>query len=359
MLAPLRRARGLAALGAAGLVLTLAPAALADSTDDAKAKAASVLTHVRALQARVERAERAYDHTLAAVAESVNTATLTERASEAVTAKAAKATAALNDRVRGLYMSGGPLALYATLLSSGSVSDFQNRAVLVDHVVSADRALVDANAVVVAKAARLSSVADHRAKASVQTERSVARAATTVLRLLDQQQQLLDEANAQVAHLQALDDARAALAAQNAAFGSITAARLATLHVLPASPLYFRLYHRAAATCPGLSWTVLAAIGQVESGHGRNPSTSYAGAMGPMQFLPATFASYAVDGDGDGRADIMSPYDAIFTAARYLCANGAGRGSDALYQAIWHYNHADWYVQMVLALARQYAEAPS
>jgi membrane-bound lytic murein transglycosylase B len=77
--------------------------------------------------------------------------------------------------------------------------------------------------------------------------------------------------------------------------------------------------------------------------------------MGPMQFLPSTFAHYAVDGDQDGTADIMNPYDAIFSAARYLCANGAGRGPQALANAIWHYNHADWYVQMVLTLSRQYA----
>jgi membrane-bound lytic murein transglycosylase B len=100
---------------------------------------------------------------------------------------------------------------------------------------------------------------------------------------------------------------------------------------------------------------VLAAIGQVESGHGRDASTSYAGAMGPMQFLPSTFVTYAVDGDHDGNADIMSAPDAIYTAANYLCANGAAGGTDALYRAIWHYNHADWYVQMVLTLAQQYA----
>ncbi|MBV9098431.1 MAG: lytic transglycosylase domain-containing protein [Frankiaceae bacterium] len=128
------------------------------------------------------------------------------------------------------------------------------------------------------------------------------------------------------------------------------------MRIAPAGPAYMAIYHRAApAMCPGLSWTVLAAIGQVESGHGRDTSTSYAGAMGPMQFLPATFAAYAVDGDHDGVASIMDPADAIFTAARYLCANGAGTGPNALANAIFHYNHADWYVQMVLALAKQYA----
>ncbi|MGK5555352.1 lytic murein transglycosylase [Actinomadura kijaniata] len=118
---------------------------------------------------------------------------------------------------------------------------------------------------------------------------------------------------------------------------------------------YLDLYKQAATTCPGLSWTVLAAIGQVESDHNRNPGRSSAGALGPMQFMPATWKSYGVDGDGDGRADIMNPYDAVPAAAKYLCANGAGRGGRQLYRAVWHYNHADWYVQKVLALARAYA----
>ena len=118
---------------------------------------------------------------------------------------------------------------------------------------------------------------------------------------------------------------------------------------------YMDLYKKAAGTCPGLSWTVLAAIGQVESSHGRNVGPSSAGALGPMQFMPATWKAYGVDGDGDGKADIMNPYDAIPGAAKYLCANGAGRGGKQLYNAIWHYNHADWYVQKVLGLAKAYA----
>ncbi|MDQ1696687.1 MAG: hypothetical protein QOJ03_2040 [Frankiaceae bacterium] len=355
MLALLRHARGLAALGVAGLVLSISPAARADSTDDAKKAAAAVLAQVHDLQLQVEQAERIYDRALAQVGASVNAAILDERSTEEVAAAAPEATDALNDRVRGLYMSGGPLALYATLLSSGNVTDFQNRIALVDRVVSSGQLIVQADAEVVAQARQQSRKSDRRASRSVRTERSVARSAMRVVQLMHRQQQLLDEANARVAHLQAIDDARTALAAQNAAFGSITASRLTSLQVLPPSAAYLSLYHRAAATCSGLSWTVLAAIGQVESGHGRNPSTSYAGAMGPMQFLPSTFASYAVDGDHDGKADIMNAADAIFTAAHYVCANGAGRGGTALYQAIWHYNHADWYVQMVLALAKQYA----
>ncbi|WP_243708655.1 lytic transglycosylase domain-containing protein [Actinomadura sp. GC306] len=118
---------------------------------------------------------------------------------------------------------------------------------------------------------------------------------------------------------------------------------------------YMDLYKQAAGTCPGLSWTVLAAIGQVESSHGRDVGPSSAGALGPMQFMPATWKAYGVDGDRDGKADIMNPYDAIPGAANYLCANGAGKGGKQLYNAIWHYNHAHWYVQKVLGLAKAYA----
>lgn len=118
---------------------------------------------------------------------------------------------------------------------------------------------------------------------------------------------------------------------------------------------YQELYRAAATTCPGLSWSVLAAIGQVESDHGRNVGPSSAGALGPMQFLPSTFRAYAVDGNGDGVADIMNPYDSVYTAARMLCADGAGRGGQSLYNAVFAYNHADWYVREVLDLAAQYA----
>jgi hypothetical protein len=118
---------------------------------------------------------------------------------------------------------------------------------------------------------------------------------------------------------------------------------------------YLRLYRAAASTCRGLPWTVLAAIGTVETGNGANTSTSSKGAMGPMQFLPSTFVAYAVDGDGDGVANIQDPADAIYSAARYLCAWGAGLGGQSLYAAIFAYNHADWYVREVIQLAIAYS----
>ncbi|MEV0583568.1 lytic murein transglycosylase [Nonomuraea sp. NPDC050310] len=115
---------------------------------------------------------------------------------------------------------------------------------------------------------------------------------------------------------------------------------------------YLELYKAAATRCPGLSWTVLAAIGQVESSHGRNNGPSSAGALGPMQFMPRTWKHYGVDGDGDGVKDIWSPYDAVPGAANYLCATGAPGN---LRKAVYAYNHSWSYVDKVLNLAAAYA----
>ncbi len=120
---------------------------------------------------------------------------------------------------------------------------------------------------------------------------------------------------------------------------------------------YMQLYQESAARyCSGLSWTVLAAIGEVESGDGQNVGPSSAGALGPMQFMPSTWKLWGIDGFGDtGTPNIMNPFDAVPSAARYLCAAGAGRGGQSLYNAIFAYNHADWYVNEVLAIAKEYA----
>ncbi len=121
---------------------------------------------------------------------------------------------------------------------------------------------------------------------------------------------------------------------------------------------YLQLFQASAAKyCPQMSWTVLAAIGQIESADGQNMGPSSAGALGPMQFLPSTWAEWGINGFGPpGPPDIMNPFDAVPSAARMLCADGASSGTEAgLRQAIFAYNHADWYVNEVLALAGRYA----
>ncbi len=121
---------------------------------------------------------------------------------------------------------------------------------------------------------------------------------------------------------------------------------------------YLQLFQASAAKyCPRMSWTVLAAIGQIESADGQNMGPSSAGALGPMQFLPGTWAEWGIDGFGPpGPPDIMNPFDAVPSAARMLCADGASSGTQAgLRTAIFAYNHADWYVTEVLALASRYA----
>ena len=113
---------------------------------------------------------------------------------------------------------------------------------------------------------------------------------------------------------------------------------------------YLALYQRAALTCPGLDWTLLAAIGKVESDHGRSnlpgvhSGANSAGAQGPMQMLPTTFAGYDHPVDADplptetGGSKPPSPYnatDAIYAAARHLCSHGV---ADDVNSAVITYN---------------------
>ena len=128
-------------------------------------------------------------------------------------------------------------------------------------------------------------------------------------------------------------------------------------------PGYRRLYLLATRRCPGLSWAVLAAIGKVESDHGRarlpgvRSGWNRAGAAGPMQFgigvgrAGNAWARYRRDFDHDGRTSVYDPGDAIPAAADYLCAHGAPHHLD---QALYAYNHARSYVTGVKQLARRY-----
>lgn len=110
------------------------------------------------------------------------------------------------------------------------------------------------------------------------------------------------------------------------------------------------LVQRAAAAY-GIPWEILEAVWQVESGKSWDTEVrSYAGAQGPAQFMPGTWRRYGVDGDGDGQTNIHSAVDAVYGAANYLATSGASRGE--VYRALFAYNHADWYVQKVLGVAR-------
>lgn len=115
---------------------------------------------------------------------------------------------------------------------------------------------------------------------------------------------------------------------------------------------YLALYEAAAATCPGLPWTVLAGIGKVASDHGRLiPSSN--GALGPMQFDPVSFAQYGVDGNNDGVTDATVPADAIYGVANMLCDNGA-KNVDDLQGAVEVFNRGPNYVQNVFGWANIY-----
>jgi hypothetical protein len=108
---------------------------------------------------------------------------------------------------------------------------------------------------------------------------------------------------------------------------------------------------KTAGRAFGIRWSILAAITEVESGHGCNMGPSSAGALGWTQFMPGTWDMWGMDADGDGRATPYSSADAIFSSARYLRASGAPRNYR---KALFAYNHAQWYVDKVLATARRY-----
>ncbi len=94
-----------------------------------------------------------------------------------------------------------------------------------------------------------------------------------------------------------------------------------------------------------IPWQVLAAINSIETNYGRDLHISSAGAVGWMQFMPSTWREYGLSVTGNGPPNPYDPTDAIFSAARYLAANGAPHH---LRKAIFAYNHAVWYVDSVM-----------
>ena len=121
-------------------------------------------------------------------------------------------------------------------------------------------------------------------------------------------------------------------------------------------PPFLLPIYQACGTEYGVPWEVLASINKIETAFGTNLNVSSAGAMGWMQFLPSSWQTYGLDANGDGREDPYNPVDAICAAAHYLKIAGADHN---LYEAIFAYNHADWYVQEVLLYARAYGKLPT
>ena len=121
-------------------------------------------------------------------------------------------------------------------------------------------------------------------------------------------------------------------------------------------PPFLLPIYQACGTEYGIPWEVLASINKIESGFGTNMGPSSAGAIGWMQFLPSSWEAFGLDANGDGKKDPYNPVDAICAAAHYLKLSG---GNQDLYNAIYSYNHADWYVQEVLGYARAYGKLPT
>lgn len=141
----------------------------------------------------------------------------------------------------------------------------------------------------------------------------------------------------------------------------------------PISENLVPIYQAAAKTCPNLDWRLLAAIGRIESSDGKNligirldgrnntaiirdtdggridGDKVYDRAVGVMQCIPETCTSFAVDANKDGTINFFDPYDGIYTAVNYLCANGAA-DPKRLETAILNYNHSSKYLHQVLDL---------
>lgn len=151
-----------------------------------------------------------------------------------------------------------------------------------------------------------------------------------------------------------------------AVFGSSDSSEASAAALDDIPPRYLALYRQAATLCPGLDWSILAAIGQIESDHGRSTlegvaegEENHAGAGGSMQFLQASFdhvvARHQIPPGGSNPPSRYNAHDAIHAAAFYLCDSGVADGD--IRRAVFAYNHSDDYVDAVLAQADTYYRA--
>ena len=339
------------------LLLTLVAQPTRAAAPDETAE--QVRARAERVAARVERLTAEYTRrTLATGAAAGDLATAFDRLSAAdgtVARARERLTLARSTRarlVRDLYVNGMAPGTSLTLLTAGSPDDALWRLSTGARIGS--RLLADADGSVLTAqdatlaAAVLSAGAQEATRALSKALGALRDSEAGAESALGAARTELGRLDGRARQLTAARQAAAALAAAQQAAAATRLSR-GPVSALGIPAAYLLAYQQAATTCPGMDWTLLAGVGQVESGHGRNNGPSSAGAIGPMQFMPRTFAGYAVDGDGDGRTDPWDPQDAIFTAARYLCTGGAGQGPAGVHAALLRYNHAEWYVDLVLA----------
>ncbi len=328
----------------------------AETADEARQRADLAAAEVEQLQVQVDEAQARYSAALSGLAGAVTKSVAADRDAMLAAEAAQQTEADRTEAVRVLNQSGGTLGMMETVLSADTPAEVAARWRLSQTIMMllAERSTAAETTTDAAEAAsqQWQANADHQI-ASVDDVES---AYTELQALLDQQETILEGLDTRARRLAVAERAAERLAAERAAAAAAAAASASSATAGGIPKNFLKLYRAAGATCQGLPWPILAAVGQVESGHGTNNGPSSSGALGPMQFLPSTFAAYAVDGDKDGDTDIWDPADAIYSAAKYLCANGAGAGPRGLYTALWHYNHADWYVLMVVNIAGQIAK---
>ena len=362
-----RRRLGSALVLVAALSLPSSPGAVADPTSpesrptaqDARAAADAAARDVDLLVDELEGDLAAQDAARAAVAGSVSQAIISDDIARDAAARAAGARARHARTVRALYTSGGPVAVFSSLLDAGSLDDLATRTRVAESLLVGAARDSDRVASASVEAARSAGDGADAADAQVAASEEVERATDAVEDALARARAALADLSAVAAGAEAREAADARAAAEVARRRVAEAERLVSLsraaggpsHAVTGSAIpdaFGALYVQAAAGCPGMRWTQLAAVGQVETRHGRNNGPSSAGAQGPMQFMPRTFAAYGVDGDGDGVADPWNPADAIHSAAHYLCSGGAGQGTpEAERRSLLRYNNAGWYVDLV------------
>jgi membrane-bound lytic murein transglycosylase B len=339
----------------AGSAISVRPVAAggrtaADEASSARARVEAQLDRYQDASARVDEAERALGAAFAAGADA-------DVDEEAARARRRRAETARAVQVRAVYAAGGGSALTASLVGAASPDDALWRASTVDRVLAGmardahDRVL---SATARARLARnRAEEADAAVEAQARALQQLQDRAQVAAGTLAEAERTLAALDEKARRTRAAREAARQIAVARAAAANARRSALGPVTALGIPADYERDYRAAASTCPGLTWTLLAAVGQVETGHGRDHRTSSAGAIGPMQFMPATFASFAVDGDHDGVLDARDPEDAIFTAAHYLCVSAVeagGLGSAAgVRAALLAYNHAEWYVDLVLA----------